>query len=319
MLRHWRTNQRMFQNMTSVLMEATLNKSTDPSSLKFDMFMEHILYNEEFVTKYLPPSDTFYLSSLRKPWERLESHLQYFYRQSNLKMNLGLSTKEKLTYSAQIISKVLTGENKEFIEKVSGKNYSIFTARNSQLLQHGFPPEKQDNSTYIRQFIDNLDFDFVLITEYFDECLVLLKRKLCWGLEDILYVKLRNRKQYEFQPDNTKKDLIDKLELAYRKWSQGDYILYDKMTLKFHQEYRAQKNIKDEVKNFKNVQRKVNAFCQRKTEHYWGLSGKPSSRLGQANSKLVIHKSRFNQEFEITTYDCLLMTLTDDAMRSVLR
>ena len=32
------------------------------------------------------------------------------------------------------------------------------------------------------------EMDFVLITEYMDESLVLLKRKWCWDVKDILYL-----------------------------------------------------------------------------------------------------------------------------------
>ena len=35
--------------------------------------------------------------------------------------------------------------------------------------------------------------DFVLITEYMDESLVLLKRKWCWDMEDILYLPAKVR------------------------------------------------------------------------------------------------------------------------------
>ena len=34
---------------------------------------------------------------------------------------------------------------------------------------------------------------FVLITEYMDESLVLLKRKWCWDMEDILYLPAKVR------------------------------------------------------------------------------------------------------------------------------
>ena len=37
--------------------------------------------------------------------------------------------------------------------------------------------------------------DLVLIMEYFDESLVLLKRELCWDLDDVVYFKLNQRSQ----------------------------------------------------------------------------------------------------------------------------
>ena len=52
----------------------------------------------------------------------------------------------------------------------------------------------------IQKHIDELaeKIDLVLITEYFDESLVLLKRELCWELDDVVYFKLNQRsKEYK--------------------------------------------------------------------------------------------------------------------------
>ena len=47
----------------------------------------------------------------------------------------------------------------------------------------------------ISEFVDELSkkLNLVLIADYFDESLVLLKRLLCWDLEDIIYVKQKMR------------------------------------------------------------------------------------------------------------------------------
>ena len=47
----------------------------------------------------------------------------------------------------------------------------------------------------ISEFVDELSkkLHLVLIADYFDESLVLLKRLLCWDLEDIIYVKQKMR------------------------------------------------------------------------------------------------------------------------------
>ena len=47
----------------------------------------------------------------------------------------------------------------------------------------------------IRKFLRQLESEFslVLITEYFDESLVMLKRIMCWQLDDILYIKQNQR------------------------------------------------------------------------------------------------------------------------------
>ena len=52
----------------------------------------------------------------------------------------------------------------------------------------------------IKKHIDELaeKIDLVLIMEYFDESLVLLKRELCWDLDDVVYFKL-NQRSHEYK------------------------------------------------------------------------------------------------------------------------
>lgn len=47
--------------------------------------------------------------------------------------------------------------------------------------------------------------DLVLIMEYFDESLILLKRKLCWELDDMLYFRL-NQRAIEYKENNISDD-----------------------------------------------------------------------------------------------------------------
>ena len=59
----------------------------------------------------------------------------------------------------------------------------------------GLEQENFSNEEEITEFIENISkrFDLVLIAEYFDESLVLMKRMLCWDFEDIVYVKHKVR------------------------------------------------------------------------------------------------------------------------------
>ena len=52
-----------------------------------------------------------------------------------------------------------------------------------------------DNEDDLKSAIHNIerDFDLVLITEYFDEGLVLMMREFCWTFDDIIYLKQNAR------------------------------------------------------------------------------------------------------------------------------
>ena len=61
----------------------------------------------------------------------------------------------------------------------------------------GLEPKFYSDSKEVMRYIQELDqqLDLVLILEYFDESLVLMKRLLCWDLEDLVYIKQKVRRE----------------------------------------------------------------------------------------------------------------------------
>ncbi len=79
------------------------------------------------------------------------------------------------------------------------------------------------DEAYAQTFLAEVDqvFSLVLIAEYFDESLVLLRHLLSWDLDDILYVKLNMRTQ------SSKQRLTPDLPAKIRAWNSLDARLYD--------------------------------------------------------------------------------------------
>ena len=77
--------------------------------------------------------------------------------------------------------------------------------------------------TRVRNEITKLDRDFelVLIMEYFDESLILLKKALCWTFQDILYVKFNQRRH------KPRIKISEKVKQNIREWNKADVMLYD--------------------------------------------------------------------------------------------
>ena len=65
-------------------------------------------------------------------------------------------------------------------------------------------------------------FTVVLIFEYLDESLVLMKRKLCWELDDILYLRLH----YQLQGENSHKTTNANITEQIHRWNKADVALY---------------------------------------------------------------------------------------------
>ena len=71
----------------------------------------------------------------------------------------------------------------------------------------------------------------VLITDYFDESMILLKEELCWTTEDITFIKSNSRKldkkssTTDWMSDEYQKKLID--------WNKADWMLYQHFNTTF--------------------------------------------------------------------------------------
>ena len=79
-----------------------------------------------------------------------------------------------------------------------------------QIFDLGLKHKYYNDPVMINKHIDDLaeKIDLVLIMEYFDESLVLLKRELCWDLDDVVYFKLNQRAQEYKQTMITKEQQV---------------------------------------------------------------------------------------------------------------
>ena len=102
---------------------------------------------------------------------------------------------------------------------------------NRMLAQLGFrtkTPYHKDTIKRVDDYIQYLDgvFDLVLIDEYFDESLVLLKDLLCWNVDDIVYAKLNM--------ENTGEESLSPRALKILEvYGKHDYSLYMYFKTKF--------------------------------------------------------------------------------------
>ena len=113
----------------------------------------------------------------------------------------------------------LTKTQKQFPE-------SMNLVRNGMFFDLGLPPIAPDSEHRIRDAIKKIESEFalILIMEYFDESLVLLKREFCWDLDDVIYIKQNQRKSGN-RP--SKRVLSPHLKNRIRVWNRADVLLYE--------------------------------------------------------------------------------------------
>ncbi|XP_068699298.1 galactosylceramide sulfotransferase-like isoform X2 [Montipora foliosa] len=164
-------------------------------------------------------SNTKYITILRDPVYQFESTFHYMelYRYFEL-TNYSSPMEIFLTKPREYLVN-LTRALKTFPE-------SMHLVRNGMFFDLGLSPGLQDDENGIRKAIQKIESEFslVLIMEYFDESLVLLKREFCWDLDDVIYVKQNQRK-----PGNNSSTTVlsTQLKERIRDWNRADVLLYE--------------------------------------------------------------------------------------------
>ncbi|XP_024911123.1 galactose-3-O-sulfotransferase 3-like [Cynoglossus semilaevis] len=174
-----------------------------------NIIASHLRFNKKELQR-LMPKDSVYITILREPGSMFESSFIYFNQLS------------------QSFRKVPKSSLETFLDDPlryyqPSEQYSM-CAHN--MLTFDLGGEKDRASTdaaYADAFVAEVEktFSLVMITEYFDESLILLRHLLSWDLDDILYLELNMRSP------SSKQSLTSELTEKVRTWNSLDARLYD--------------------------------------------------------------------------------------------
>ncbi|XP_071489151.1 galactosylceramide sulfotransferase-like [Diadema antillarum] len=172
----------------------------------FDMIVNHVRYNRGQMDIAVPRAK--YISIIRHPVAQFESFFGYF----EFPRRLHINTSDPFeTFMSDV---------KGFYAK---KVFQWPRIRNGQLYDFGFDHKYDENQTKIKEKIKELarEIDLVMINEYYDESLILLRKMMCWDYEDILYISNGVRSQSHRYP------ITEETEQRILSWNAGDIMLYD--------------------------------------------------------------------------------------------
>ena len=247
----------------------------------------HYIYNHNDVKK-VAAKDTVFFASTRDPISRLRSQLKENKWYSRLGLNesngdpLVTFTKKFILrpgYRMQSVTQFMS------IEWIRDKEQRLLTARSR--------------------------FDPVLIAEYMDESLILLRRKLCWDMRDIVYIPQRVR-NYTYKSSLTPWPVVQR----YMRVLKSDYELYDYFLKILFREMEM--NIfRQEVLTFKTILSQVNSFC---SQIYEEMFTKNTSiyQIIRSRSAITLHPEPFGRAFNVTGFDCALMKIEETVFRAML-
>ncbi|XP_070582086.1 galactosylceramide sulfotransferase-like isoform X2 [Ptychodera flava] len=163
---------------------------------------------------------TIYVSIVREPSANFESAFSFFHLNRYVK---------PVVRSNHVTANDRFGTLDEYFtkpdyyrSKMRRGSLSWSVARNGQTWHLGLQHRYHDNDTLVEEYFAQLEkeIDFVIVTEYYDHSLIILRDLLCWKIVDILYIARRVRS--ERAPMT--KTLADKIH----KWNNVDVKLYDR-------------------------------------------------------------------------------------------
>ncbi len=274
-------------------------------------FSDHTTYDCQ-VLKDLAP-ETVYITSVRDPATQVPSAFHFYYPRNRQKLNIH-----------EILS----------LDRVrEGMNAFRIPAK--------FLRNKQKAEWFVKNILGNF-FQLVLVKEYLDESLVLLKRKLCWDLKDIVYsaLKVQRKNRTSFQANDTSTIRKEKVSITcflflttkaictpingsqnmnpgrgfyLLSFSQaGDYAIFQFFNNSLWQKISHEpKDFWGEVKFFKETIFSVKDFCQ-PVQSFLLIKNRTStvdSWLMNHNKTLEIPGSVWNTNFTVTHFDCVLFAL----------
>ena len=241
----------------------------------YDIICNHGVFNESIYSAILP-KDTVYLAIVREPLDLFISSVNFYTQRSYL-----------LDYLARVPDNKLHN----LIQRPEIYDRGIFSyTRNVLARDLGFLPINNTQTIIARLKELGETMKLVLLVEYFDESLILMKRYLNWKLNDILYIpsnvyKSEGRTLNDLTPED-----VDKFKVR----NSLDYFVYDFFYDKFWKQFTAENDdIVDEVLHFKRVLTKLKTFCNEENESREPL--------------LVIAETKWNENTLVTSQDCTYM------------
>lgn len=219
---------------------------------EYNILTNHLHFHEPGV-RALMPKDTKKIAIVRHPIDLFESVMSYYV--------------DDVRAFQRVPGKNIQERMKNFLDNpkkyygFDSAHYEKF-AKNAMMWDFGFDNDNDDDKA-IDKWIEHLDktFDLVLITDYFDESMVLLKEELCWETEDISYLKSNSRNTQDSQ--SVRNWLGEEYANKLLEWNKADWKLYRHFNETFTQKVEdfGVQRMKREVQKLQEANEVIREEC----------------------------------------------------------
>ncbi|XP_070565525.1 galactosylceramide sulfotransferase-like [Ptychodera flava] len=208
----------------------------------YDFIANHIFYHRAAMENIV--KDAKYITILRSPYTRLRS--KFFYSNKYRHYIDPASEPNPLLAFLKLLER--SGSTEQDCCCVS-------LEANDLSRRLGVCATNREDLTDNIQQLDR-ELDLVLLTEYYDESLILLKKLMCWEFEDIVY---HSQKIYKnpLPPITSKmKSIVDKISIA-------DLQLYNHFNKTFWEKVKNYDgDFEADLAEFRNIKKKVTEKCE---------------------------------------------------------
>ncbi|XP_012555650.1 galactose-3-O-sulfotransferase 4 isoform X2 [Hydra vulgaris] len=183
----------------------------------YNMLFHHAVFHKQNILEIIDNWQTKFVTILREPFSQLESAAQAFKFKHCYKLNGTSPILDQLfNFSDNDLKKTIKSQKTD--------PYGAFNlTKNPNAFDLGFDPWN-DTTEYIETVLKSIekDFNLVMITEYMEESLVLLKNELCWDLKDIAFFIHNARLTKDVSTNN-----LEKTKSRALNWNKMDVAIYD--------------------------------------------------------------------------------------------
>lgn len=193
------------------------------------------------------PTDSFYFSILRHPVAMMESIFIYY---------KSIPAFQRTHSLDNFLDNSLRSYNSSMINNHYAHNIMAFDFG----FDNNVVADSEDLEERASVAIATIqrDFHLILISEYFDESMILLKHVLCWSLEDVVSFKLNSRSE------RTRHTLLPHTEEKIKRWNALDWRIYLHFNTTFWHKIESlvgQEKMKSEVFKLRDLQAKTANIC----------------------------------------------------------
>ncbi|CAM9376667.1 unnamed protein product [Lampetra planeri] len=198
---------------------------------RFHFLCSHMRFNMAEVARVMSPN-AIYLSIVRSPDTHFESVFHYY------------ENNDRAFIAAKNHSDRINKDPfRTFLESAEtfykGNRKRGPFGRNPMAFDFGLNPNADVSSREFRSGLAQLDaaFDLVMITERFDESVILAKEMLGWAMGDVVY--LSNNKRAKTNNDEPLEREDTRLTEMIRRWNALDVALYEHFSRRFQHQVEA--------------------------------------------------------------------------------